>query len=446
MHTNTRLLRSYILFVGDVVMLYLSLVITLILRYQELELTVLKNHLISFTPFFAMLLTVFYASRLYDLTAPQTITALLQQTFSPLLISLAISIGYFYFFSAKIPGFISPKTNLALFFVIFTTFFILWRRFSHKIFTKTLVIKSVIVAPKNEIEKLTKILYDHPEYGYQIVFAATENEWNKEILYKLINENGVSSIIAAPNSIKLFAPYLAELVKIGIDFWDLISFYEARLERIPLSLIEETWLLERIVWKEPKVFTITKTIIDRIIATLMLILTLPIWPIIVLLIKLTSEGPVFYLQKRIGYDGKEFILFKFRTMRQDAEIYGAVWAKENDPRLTPIGRILRKLHLDELPQLLNILKGEMSFVGPRPERPEFVEQLRKVIPFYDLRHLVKPGLTGWAQLNFRYGASIEDARQKLEYDLYYIKNRSIALDLAIILKTLNIILRGGTGR
>jgi lipopolysaccharide/colanic/teichoic acid biosynthesis glycosyltransferase len=133
-------------------------------------------------------------------------------------------------------------------------------------------------------------------------------------------------------------------------------------------------------------------------------------------------------------------------MYQDAEKHGPQWAQANDPRITPIGKILRKLQLDELPQLLNILRGEMSFVGPRPERPEFVEELRQKIPFYDLRHLVKPGLTGWAQLNFRYGASIEDAREKLEYDLYYIKNRSLILDLAILLKTLSIILRGGTGR
>lgn len=157
-------------------------------------------------------------------------------------------------------------------------------------------------------------------------------------------------------------------------------------------------------------------------------------------IKLTSSGPIFYTQKRVGKNGSIFTLYKFRTMVQEAEKDGPRWAEEKDQRVTSIGRILRRTHLDELPQAINILKGELSLVGPRPERPEFTSMLEKQIPHYQLRHLVKPGIFGWAQLHFPYGDSIEDAREKLKYDLYYIKNRSIIFDILIVLKSLKIIL------
>jgi lipopolysaccharide/colanic/teichoic acid biosynthesis glycosyltransferase len=163
-----------------------------------------------------------------------------------------------------------------------------------------------------------------------------------------------------------------------------------------------------------------------------------------LLIKIDSPGPVFYTQHRIGKDEKEFKLVKFRSMINDAEKNGAVWAQKNDTRITRVGKIIRKTLIDELPQFINIIKGEISLIGARPERLEFVKKLEKEIPFYNIRHLAKPGLTGWAQINFKYGNTISDALEKLQYELYYIKNRSLLLDLRIILKTINIILKGGT--
>jgi exopolysaccharide biosynthesis polyprenyl glycosylphosphotransferase len=172
-----------------------------------------------------------------------------------------------------------------------------------------------------------------------------------------------------------------------------------------------------------------------------LIVMSPILPIIALAIKLTSPGPVIYRQERVGHRGQTFYCLKFRTMRQDAESKtGAVWAGENDPRITRIGRFLRKVRLDEIPQLWNVLNGEMSFVGPRPERPEFVQLLSASIPYYQLRHVVRPGLTGWAQVRYRYGASVADAKEKLRYDLYYIKHMSLGLDLLIAFETIKIVL------
>jgi sugar transferase (PEP-CTERM system associated) len=186
---------------------------------------------------------------------------------------------------------------------------------------------------------------------------------------------------------------------------------------------------------------IVKRVSSIVIALSALIVLLPILPLIALAIKLTSPGPVIYSQARVGYRGKAFYCHKFRTMRADAEAKtGAVWAGADDPRITSLGRLLRKIRLDEVPQLWNVLKGEMSFVGPRPERPEFVSLLSESIPYYQLRHIIRPGLTGWAQVRYRYGASIEDAKEKLRYDLYYIKHMSLGLDLLIAFETIKIVL------
>ncbi len=177
-----------------------------------------------------------------------------------------------------------------------------------------------------------------------------------------------------------------------------------------------------------------------LISLVLLVPTAPIMAVTALLIRLESPGPVIYRQDRVGLHEKEFTVFKFRSMRTDAEKDGAVWASAHDSRVTRVGRFIRKVRIDELPQIWNILKGDMSFIGPRPERMAFVRQLKESIPYYSLRHTVKPGLTGWAQVCYPYGASEEDARRKLEYDLYYIKNMSILLDIHIIFKTMGVVL------
>ena len=187
-----------------------------------------------------------------------------------------------------------------------------------------------------------------------------------------------------------------------------------------------------------------KRVIEATLAGVLLALTAPVMFVIGLLVRLSSPGPMLYRQTRVGLAKKEFVLLKWRTMRADAEkTSGPVWATgENDPRITRIGRFLRKTRLDELPQLWNVLRGDMSFVGPRPERPHFVNQLREEISFYDERHSVRPGITGWAQVKFPYGSTIEDAEEKLEYDLYYVKHMSLLLDAGIVLETFKVMLLG----
>ena len=185
-----------------------------------------------------------------------------------------------------------------------------------------------------------------------------------------------------------------------------------------------------------------KRVIDLVVAAFILLLSLPLWPVIALAIKTNSRGPVFYTQKRVGKDEKIFSLIKFRSMIDKAEKLGPKWAEENDDRITSVGKFLRRLHLDELPQLLNVIKGEMSLVGPRPERPQFVAELKKTVPDFGLRHRIKPGITGWAQVNFPYAASLEDSRRKFEYDLYYLENRSLLLDINILWKTMGKLIKG----
>ena len=212
--------------------------------------------------------------------------------------------------------------------------------------------------------------------------------------------------------------------------------------KVPLSAIGEVWFLENLAESEKKFYENFKRIFDMFFAIIFGIISLIFYPIIAILIKIDSKGPVFYKQKRVGLNGEVFTVYKFRTMIEDAEKDGVKWADNEDKRITKVGRFLRKTRLDELPQLLNIFFGDMSFVGPRPERVEFVETLEKQIPYYNIRHIIRPGLTGWAQVNFRYGASVEDSIEKLQYELYYIKHRCFILDISIILKTIKIVLKG----
>ena len=228
----------------------------------------------------------------------------------------------------------------------------------------------------------------------------------------------------------------------GVMVVDIRSFYEHVLQRLPLSQITDEWLLQNEGFSLNTRGSLRrlKRALDVFLSLLLLILASPVMLIAAIIVRLESAGPIIYRQDRVGLHEKEFTVYKFRSMRADAEKNGAVWASENDDRITRFGRIMRKLRIDELPQLWNVLKGDMSFIGPRPERMAFVEDLKKNIPYYGIRHSVKPGLTGWAQVSYPYGASIDDARNKLEYDLYYIKNMSILLDLRIILKTLGVVL------
>jgi sugar transferase (PEP-CTERM system associated) len=224
------------------------------------------------------------------------------------------------------------------------------------------------------------------------------------------------------------------------------SFYERLTGRVNLEMLRPSWLIFSGRKRQKRLSGFARAILHRGVALIGAIVSLPIVILTALLIKLESRGPILYKQERVGKNGRPFTIMKFRSMRVDAEKDGPVWARTEDDRTTRVGRIIRKVRVDEIPQFWNILKGEMSFVGPRPERPHFVAQLAQEIPYYEQRHLIAPGLTGWAQIKYPYGSSIEDARQKLQYDLYYIKNQSLMLDAAILFETIKTILFGRGAR
>lgn len=261
----------------------------------------------------------------------------------------------------------------------------------------------------------------------------------------VIHQNNVSLIVNAITHEK-HADLIKTLINCswnGIEIVDMPTLYEQLTGKIPFRHINDMWMLH-VVLSKPKLYgKLVKPVIEIFVALMLFVLLIPAMVIIAILIKMDSGGRIFYTQERVGKDGKEFTIIKFRTMVENAESNtGAVYTSNNDPRITKIGRFLRKWRLDEIPQLLNVIKGEMSLIGPRPERQVFIKKFEEIIPFYTQRLAVRPGLTGWAQVKYRYASSIEQTEEKLKYDLYYIKNMSFLLDFVVLLKTIKVVLFG----
>jgi sugar transferase (PEP-CTERM system associated) len=259
---------------------------------------------------------------------------------------------------------------------------------------------------------------------------------------ELVRERRIWGIVIAEDApLPSTDPALLDNKLRGVPVYSDLSFQEHHLGRIELDAVDASWLLFADGFRSGAASRVAKRVVDIVIGLLLTIVTLPLVLVTAAAIKLDSRGPVFYRQERTGLHGKAFTLFKFRSMAIDAEVAGKPqWAERRDPRVTRVGLFMRASRIDELPQLFNVLRGEMSMIGPRPERPIFVEELAKVIPLYKHRGYVKPGLTGWAQVNYPYGASVDDAREKLAYDLYYVKNRGLLLDMIILLATVRVIL------
>ena len=297
-------------------------------------------------------------------------------------------------------------------------------------------------------------LGDRPESGFVIVgyvgmsdgVHVVEEAINRSAIHNLtryVENLGVSEVVLALEERRNALP-LKDLLRIktaGVHVNDFSSFIERETGRVDLDTVNPSWLIFSDGFSSGRaVSSVAKRIFDMTVSALLLALTGPLIVIFAILVKLDSKGPAFFRQTRVGLFGQNFAVLKLRSMRTDAEVNGAQWATLDDPRVTRLGRFIRKVRIDELPQAWSVLKGEMSFVGPRPERPEFVADLEEQLPYYAERHMVKPGITGWAQVNYPYGASVEDSRHKLEYDLYYAKNYTPFLDLLILLQTLRVVL------
>ncbi len=297
-------------------------------------------------------------------------------------------------------------------------------------------------------------LAQRPESGFAIVGFVDMGEERAQIdqavprgqiddLSRFVADLGASEVVLALEERRNALP-LKDLLRVktaGVHVNDFSTFMERETGRVDLDTLNPSWLIFSDGFSSGRALSsVAKRLFDVAASLLLLVLAFPVIALFALLVKLDSRGPAFFRQQRIGLYGQPFTLLKLRSMRLDAEAGGAQWASKNDPRITRIGRLIRKLRIDELPQVWTVLKGQMSFVGPRPEVPKFVEDLEDKLPYYAERHMVKPGITGWAQINYPYGASIEDARHKLEYDLYYAKNYTPFLDLLILLQTLRVVL------
>jgi len=316
----------------------------------------------------------------------------------------------------------------------------------------------LIVGSGNLAVELAQEVLNRPDAGYRIVgFVGTDSELlgksliNPRVigltsdLDSIVTREDIDRIVVAMGERRGALPTdkLLQLSLTGkVSIEEGASFYERVTGRVSLNMIRPSWLIFSGRGRQARLAGITRSIVHRFVALIGAILSAPLAIVTALLIKLESTGPVFYRQERVGKNGRNFVLVKFRSMRVDAEQEGPVWATKDDDRATRVGRVIRKLRIDEIPQFWNILRGDMNFVGPRPEREHFVAQLAQEIPYYKQRHLIAPGLTGWAQIKYAYGASVEDARQKLQYDLFYIKNQSLILDAIIIFETIKIILFG----
>ncbi|HSE31160.1 MAG TPA: TIGR03013 family XrtA/PEP-CTERM system glycosyltransferase [Pyrinomonadaceae bacterium] len=316
----------------------------------------------------------------------------------------------------------------------------------------------LIVGSGNLAVEVAREVLNRPDAGYRIVgFVGTNSELLgkslinprviglTEQLGDIVKRDGIDRIVVAMGERRGQLPTdkLLQLSLAGeVSIEEGASFYERLTGRVSLNMMRPSWLIFTGPGRQAKLASVTRTAAHRLVALIGLLISLPIVIVTAILIKLDSRGPVFYKQERVGKNGRPFVLTKFRSMKVDAEKEGPVWASKDDDRTTRVGRVLRKIRVDEIPQFWNILKGDMNFVGPRPERPHFVAQLAQEISYYEQRHLIEPGLTGWAQIKYPYGASIEDARQKLQYDLFYIKNQSLFLDAIIMFETIKIILFG----
>ncbi|MEK7635667.1 MAG: exopolysaccharide biosynthesis polyprenyl glycosylphosphotransferase [Patescibacteria group bacterium] len=428
--------KTAVFLIGDIAILYGALVLTLLIRYGQSNFyPSLLVHIKPFSFLFIVWFLIFYLSNLYDDKFYKHNIATIQAFILAIAINIAISIILLYIFSDFFK--LTPKTNLLIFGAVYGAVDYFWRLILTSLFISGGLKKQImLIGNSTSINSIAEYLKNNPQIGYAI----------KSLIQEGLSDKNFSDIVSSITSKKIYSLVIDDKIKsnplgskliyrllpLDIQIIDSSLFFETLFNKVPLDELEESWFIESIVAGR-KIYDAAKKSIDFLMSLLLLILFSPLMILISIIIKLTSEGPIIFKQERIGKGEMPFVLYKFRTMIINHN--GSLWTEKNDSRLTFIGKIIRYTHLDELPQLVNILKGNISFIGPRPERSELVQMYKK-LPYYEIRHIIKPGLTGWAQLNYKPSASLEEAYKKLQYDVYYIKNRSLLLDFLIVLKTI----------
>lgn len=454
MTNHSRYIKLFILIIFDFALLYASLFLSLILRYQEWpDEILLRQHLSPFTFLFLTWLIVFGAFGLYDLKFMKNSKRFLYRLLRAMTANTVLAIIIFYLIKSLE---IEPRRNLFIIVFVSTIIIFLWRWLFNYLVIKTAASRLIFFGINKETIELVQWLLKNPQIGQKpIAFISSSGEpmpsdlpienyvFQNGNLTEIIKKTKADQIIISQElkENKTLVKMLFQAIPLGVATTEFSSFYEMLTGRIPLSLIGEIWFLENLVGIKKNIYEFFKRSLDILIAAILIIPAVIIFPIVGLAIKLTSEGHVFFKQKRVGRHNREFEVIKYRSMVENAQNISGFKGAGKDPRLTKVGSIIRKSYIDEMPQIINILRGEMSFVGPRPERPEYVKELKEKVPFYEMRLLVPPGITGWAQVNMENDASVEDAPEKMQYDLYYIKNRSLILDLLIIVRTFFTILK-----
>lgn len=451
-------LRQLVLLAGDLAMLTLGLFLAVSLRYWQLSAGEFSLLLPTFATLFAMAAVIAFIIGLYDLTRAKNSWGFFQKIILASVVWTAAGISFFYLRPPIYvsPGHsITPKTILLLTALVGFGGIALWRFFHNRFLSHMLWQQTVVfVGCTKETLELISLFKREPGLGFAVVgivhhtpvegvlTSGTLGELKTRLAPKTINVIVINPSAASGRVLT----ELYEQIFRQIEIIDLATFYERITGRIPPFTFSESWFLSNLREQQKKVYDRFRIFFDYAIAAAMGLFCAVTAPFFALAIRLDSPGPILFRQKRIGRGGRPFFIYKLRTMQSltkegSAELAGPRFASVNDTRITRVGKFLRQTRLDEIPQFINILKGEMAIIGPRPERPEFVAELTAAMPFYSLRHLLKPGLTGWAQIQRSYYGDIEENLFKLQYDLFYLKNRGPLLDVIILLRTINTLLR-----
>lgn len=457
MYRMTLHLKKILLLAGDFFALQLALIATLLLRYGDIDMLTWSLHQFPFLVISILWAIGLFVTGLYDLTRANNSLTYLRTFIEGMFINLLVAFTFFYL----IPIFgIEPRTNLLLFFAMSLLLIYAWRIVFNKFVARGLFKTQLLFIGTSEEASAFRDLLAQSTLGFQLTqivhtnpridYIADGIQWTDRTdqLLDLIKNEHINAIVLGHEAAEKpeIEEALYQSLFLSASIIDRKEIEETLTGRISLSSVNKGWFLEHLRESEKSWYESFKRFWDILLAIPFLIITAIVTPFVATLMLTTSSGSLFFVQERVGKNGKRFNMVKFRTMHHpkgqtNAETSGAQFAIQDDPRITPVGKWMRKLRIDELPQVWNVLKGDMSFIGPRPERPEFVEQLTERMPYYALRHLTRPGLTGWAQVRYRYASTLDDNLVKLQYDLFYVKNRSIFLDIAILLKTINTILR-----
>ena len=416
--------RQLALAIGDIAALIAAFFTMIVIRFGGTTGEAIENHSGPFAVLFIAWVIVLFIFDLYDIRRINPNPRNIGRIALAFIVNGAIGVTLFYIF----PYFgIAPKITLVIATVASFIYIVAWRRLFYNIFTSYLTRSIILVGDSVAIHRFADEVRANPAIG--TIVAIWKHGIERPIDAQLI--------ISENNHPQLLLAATKEMHCTGLS---LVKAYEELFGRIPLSLMTDERAMDIISRQENVGYKAIRRFAEIVVAILVLVISSPIVILAMIAIVLETGGPVIYHQTRVGKNGRLFTLYKLRSMVHNAEKdTGAVWAETRDPRVTRIGRIIRKLHIDEIPQMWNMLIGDIALVGPRPERPEFVEQLERDIPFYYLRHIQKPGFTGWGQIKFRYARSVLDSREKFKYDLFYLANRSLLLDLGIVFKTIQII-------